>query len=446
LAVTREAVYGIPASVAVNTRFRVWRRVLLVSLCAFLVFFTDATFRTRKFTAAATSIDAQVALQLLFWGLAGLVGFLTGGLSPRNFKGPTAVCALFILLMLVSTAYSPGVRFTAVSSIGYMSLFVFAIAMRRQLSDREILTGVGLGLSVIVLTAPLLFFAHAEPAKALQESASGQQRIHGLAEHAAGLGALSAMLIIISISILQIGGLGPWTRRMWRCIAFGSFVVLGLAFAKTAIIALTASGLLMWWRRKAFLRALTPLWVASVGAVVGLIAVVGIHGLLPQSIIHLLARGRGSSNDVGTFTGRTRLWEVAIRKIEHSPLFGYGWNTGRFEIFDKASRFPQIHTHNMYLQCLLYLGALGFVLFAAMIVYVLAAFARRPLLWRDWIAISRMILGLAEPSSLTNMPTTFTLLWFIVIAALRPREAEAEAQPVLAPAPAPIAVGWPRGR
>ncbi len=421
--VAREAVYGASAGVqSKGSRLR----VLLVTLCALLVFFTESTFRTRKFSAAGPSIDAQILVQLIFWGLAGSVGFLCGGLAPRNIKGPTAICALFIFVMLVSTSYSPGMRLTAVSAIGYSAFFVFALAMRRHCSDREILTGVGLGLSVIVLSAPILFFAHAEPAKALQESATGE-RIHGLAEHAAGLGALAAMLIIVSISILRIGGLGRWGARMWKFVAIGSVIVLGLAFAKTAIIGLFASGLLMWWRRRPLLRALSPIWIVSTIAVVGTVAAVGINSLLPKSITHFLSRGHGSANDVGTLTGRTRLWEVVIGRIERSPLFGYGWNTGRFEIFDKSSRFPQIHTHNMYLQCLLYLGIVGFILFAAMIVYFLVGFARRPLLWRDWIGIYLLIQGLAEQGALTNMPTTYTLVWFLVMASLRPPEPRVDA-------------------
>lgn len=425
--VTRQAAFSVPAGVSnKSSRLGVWLRVSLVALCALLVFFTEATFRTRKFSAAAPSIDAQILAQLMIWGLAGLLGFLSGGLSLRNIKGPTLICALFIFLMLLSAGYSPGMRLTAVSAIGYGAFFVFALAMRRHCSDREILTGLGIGLSLIVLSAPILFFAHAEPAKALQENATGQQRIHGLAEHAAGLGALAAILVIASVSILQNGGLSRWVARMWKFIAIGAIIVLGLAFAKTAIIALVVSGLLMWWRRRPLLRALSPVWIVSVITVVGTVAAVGLDNLLPKSIVHFLSRGHGSSNDVGTLTGRTRLWEVVIAKIERSPLIGYGWNTGRYEIFDKASKFPQIHSHNMYLQCLLYLGIIGFILFAAMIVYVLVGFARRPLLWRDWIGLYLLILGLAEQGSLTNMPTTFTLLWFLVIASLRPPNAPAD--------------------
>jgi exopolysaccharide production protein ExoQ len=397
-----------------------------------LVFVTEATFRTRKITAAAPAIDAQILAQLTIWGLAGLAGLLSGGLAPRNLKGPTAVCALFIFVMLLSAGYSPGMRLTAVSAIGYGAFFAFALALRRHCSDRQILTAVGIGLAAIVLSAPLLFFAHAEPAKALQENMTGQQRIHGLAEHAAALGGLAAALVIVSVSLLRMEGQSRWGARLWRLVAILAAVVLCLAFAKTAIIALCGSSLLMVWRRKPLLRALSPLWIGGGAAFVAIVAAVGIDNLLPRSIVHLLSRGHGSSNDVGTLTGRTRIWELVISRIERSPLIGYGWNTGRFEIFDKASRFPQIHSHNMYLQCLLYLGVIGFVLFAAMIVYTLAAFARRPLLWRDWIAIYLLTLGLAEQSSLTNMPTAYTLLWFLVIASLRPAEPSPQRTPVAA--------------
>jgi exopolysaccharide production protein ExoQ len=433
--VTSHAVYDMPVSAPLSgSRFGVWLRVLMVALCALLVFVTEATFRTRKISAAAPSIDAQILVQLTVWGFAGLLGLLSGGLAPRNLRGPTAICALFIFVMLLSGVYSPVMRLTFVSAIGYGAFFAFALGMRRRCSDREILTGLGIGLSLIVLSAPLLYFGHAEPTRALEETAAAQQRIHGLAEHAAGLGGLAALLTIVAISILQLGGLSRWGARMWRLIALGSLVVLGLAFAKTAVIALVASGLLMWWRRKPLLRALSPLWILGLAAVIGTVAALGIDNLLPKSIVRLLSRGRGSANDVGTLTGRTRIWEHVIGKIKQSPVFGYGWNSGRVEIFDKASKFPQIHSHNMYLQCLLYLGIVGFILFAVMIVYVLAAFARRPLLWRDWLAVYLLITGFAEQSSLTNMPTTFTLLWFLVIAATQVPAAAAGSTPAHRPA------------
>jgi O-antigen ligase len=93
-----------------------------------------------------------------------------------------------------------------------------------------------------------------------------------------------------------------------------------------------------------------------------------------------------------------------------------------------------IHCHSMYLQCLLYLGIVGFAFFVIMIAYLVVGFARRPLLWRDWLGIYLLILGLAEQSALSNLPSTFTLCWFLVMAALRPR-----VTPDAAPAPASYA-------
>src|SRR5579883_1331812 len=162
------------------------RAALMLTLCALLVFFTEATFRARKFSSSAPSVDAQVLLQLLVWGVAGLMGVLYGGLSPRRLRGPTLVAAAFLLLMLLSVTYSPTPKLTLVSSVGYCAFFAFALALQRRQNEGAMLKSVASGLALIVLTAPILFFAHKEPAETVV-AGSNEGRIHGLAEHAAGL-------------------------------------------------------------------------------------------------------------------------------------------------------------------------------------------------------------------------------------------------------------------
>jgi O-antigen ligase len=397
-------------------------RTLLAALCPFLIFFTESTFRARKFTSAAPSIDAQIMIQLLFWGLAGLLGLLCGGLSPRNLKGPTAICAVFLFLMVASVSYSPVPKLTAVSSLGYCAFFVFAVALQRNWSERKILNALAVGLSLIVLSAPLLFFAHKEPAETVV-AGSNAGRIHGLAEHAAGLGALAGLLVIVSVSRLRSGELIRNKRWLWRLIAIGALGVLGLAFAKTAILALCVSGLLMWWRRSTTVMALAPVWLLLAVATAAAAAIYGVHALMPDWLAHALSRGGGSGHDVETLTGRLEIWKDAIHRIERSPLIGYGFDTGRYEIFDRFAKFSALHTHDMYLQCLLYLGVFGFVFLLIMIGYLIVGFARRPLLWRDWIGFYLLLWGIAEQGPLTNLPSVFTLCWFLVMAALRPADA-----------------------
>lgn len=394
-------------------------RTLLAFICPALIFFTESTFRARKFTSAPPSIDAQIMVQLMFWGLAGLAGVLGGALSLRKLKGPTAICVVFLLLMLLSITYSPVPKLTAVSSLGYCAFFAFALTLRRNLSDRKILSSLALGLSMIVLSAPLLFFSHTEPAETMV-AGSNAGRIHGLAEHAAGLGALAALLIIVAISALQTEDLSQSKRWLWRLTAIGAFIVLGLAFAKTAILALGVSGLLMWWRRSMTAKALAPLWLLLLIAMAIAAATYGLGALMPDWLIHALSRGSGSGHDVETLTGRLDIWNQVIKLIERSPLIGYGFDSGRYEIFDRFAKFSALHAHNMYLQCLLYLGVIGFIFLLIMIGYLVAGFARRPLLWRDWMGFYLLFWGIAEQGALTNLPSVFTLGWFLVMAALRP--------------------------
>ena len=71
---------------------------------------------------------------------------------------------------------------------------------------------------------------------------------------------------------------------------------------------------------------------------------------------------------------------------------------------------------------------------ASPIGYVIVGFARRPVLWRDWIGFYLLLWGIAEQGALTNLPSVFSLVWFLAMAALalpdaRATEASALAKP-----------------
>jgi exopolysaccharide production protein ExoQ len=79
-------------------------------------------------------------------------------------------------------------------------------------------------------------------------------------------------------------------------------------------------------------------------------------------------------NDVQNLTGRTFIWEATLVLIQQKPYFGYGFGAGGIALHDyyhKLSTYgwSTYNAHNAFLQIMLDLGVIGFILFLAILVY-----------------------------------------------------------------------------
>lgn len=369
----------------------------LTALTAALVFFTELTFRLRKFQVNI-QLDWQVVLQLSVWGTAGLTGLLMGALTFAHFKKSSVVaCGALLFFMTISTLYSPVKLATLSSAIGYLTFFAYALALGKHCTAREALIGVVCGLSLDVLSAPLLHYAHMEGgAETVELTDAG--RMHGLTVHAGELAGDAAVLALIAFV------LGARSERpfWWRVLGFAALVVMGLTTEKMAIVAFALSGALVWWRHEKIIAALTPIWEFAVAAVGLMIATVGLNYMIPNEILRLMSR-HGTALDAGTFSGRTKIWSFCIDQWMHRPIAGWGWNSGRYVIFGVFHSWTILQTHSMYLNCLLYTGVFGFGALVVLILARLSSFFRSPDVMWDWIFLF-VIFGASE--SKAHSPTS----------------------------------------
>jgi len=94
---------------------------------------------------------------------------------------------------------------------------------------------------------------------------------------------------------------------------------------------------------------------------------------------------RGEGDDVMTLTGRTNIWIAATELISEKPFFGYGFGAGgnALESYYSAgiAEWRTFNVHNGFLQAILDLGLVGFILFALIFVYFTKAclFTQSPL-------------------------------------------------------------------
>lgn len=68
-----------------------------------------------------------------------------------------------------------------------------------------------------------------------------------------------------------------------------------------------------------------------------------------------------------TFSGRTKIWDLAIEYIAQKPLLGYGFEN----IMIRINKFGISHIHNMILQLLYQVGIIGFTFFITSIAQAL---------------------------------------------------------------------------
>lgn len=168
-------------------------------------------------------------------------------------------------------------------------------------------------------------------------------------------------------------------RRMWWCGAGLSLLVILLTQTRGAIVAGAVSLVvfLVWWAlttsEKKYKR------YAIVGLL--LVALLGIFGYayrtsLRSSSIPAVARIASISLNDPTTKSRLFIWENSLSAFTEHPILGYGMEN--FEYVYNSFYDPQVvaeewfdRSHNVYIDQLIHNGAIGFVLYLAMLLYAL---------------------------------------------------------------------------
>lgn len=273
-------------------------------------------------------------------------------------------------------------------------------------------------LLVNFLSIPLLPIAR-HPAGEVDPALVGNWR--GLYGHKNVAGAVSAMTAILFL----------FTKNGWRnvigiAIAAAACLFLVMTHSKSSagffVIALIGGMLYRAFWRDGLSRALLVTFAALL-----LIAATGLGLLYIEQIARLL-------QDPNELTGRAAIWGAELRYIADHPLLGAGFGT----LTDAQSQSPlhtyvtgwvdaASHGHNGYLQILVTIGGIGFVL--AMAALVLAPARRLWALDLDEDGFKPMLFSLFVFALLHNvMESDFlegdSLVWaslLLVIGALNAR-------------------------
>ena len=320
--------------------------------------------------AAPLAPDGDAMRQLAYLSVAGMIGI--AAVQRFGFGALQALplsMGLLLAWCLASALWAPDPSIVLrragleVVLVGSLLLSVETIGPSKAFALwRWLLAAI---LLVNFLSIPLLPIAR-HPAGEIDPALVGNWR--GLYGHKNVAGTVSAMTAILFL----------FTKNGWRnvigiAIAAAACVFLVMTHSKSSagffVIALIGGILYRAFWRDGLSRALLLTFAALLA-----IAATGFGLLYAEQIARLL-------QDPNEFTGRAAIWGAELRYIADHPLLGAGFGT----LTDAQSQSP-LHTyvsgwadavshgHNGYLQILVTVGSVGFVL--AMLALVLAP-ARR---------------------------------------------------------------------
>jgi len=285
----------------------------------------------------------------------------------RNRSGIAPYALLVAFVMFWSTTVASPALFGAHGSLSHDYLYTLlmgcaALLLSQRESDAVVAAARNALMVFLAISVALI---PVRPALVMDSNYAGSllpglPRFAGLAPHSVSLGMLAQLALIC----LYAQPLSPrWLNRL--CWALGLFALF-LAQSKTSWLSFPLCVACMVWMRRdsaAWRRfGLVALVCVTVGTVgLGLTYIVGNLGFTSDSFF-----GGQRWAELASFTGRDRIWAVALEEWGRHQVFGYGSN-----LFDEAYRASigmpfAFNGHNQFIDTLArsgLVGATGLVLY-----------------------------------------------------------------------------------
>jgi O-antigen ligase len=234
------------------------------------------------------------------------------------------------------------------------TLLGIALAVRLSLEEQlRLLSWLFRIIAVLSLACIILF-----PSYGISDWVENHGEWRGIFSHKNGLGNMMALSVLVEWQLTADTRFSKCVRRLALLL---SGVLLIFSGSVTSIFALIGSLLFIEIFEFAAKRLRIPLYAIVLGAV--LIVASGVTVLIMDTQGVTSALGRSSD-----LTGRTEIWSWVLSYIPDRPVLGYGfsgfWNGASPEsaVVDRAMGTMIMYSHNGYLEILLTLGAVGFLL------------------------------------------------------------------------------------
>ncbi len=261
-----------------------------------------------------------------------------------------------VLLALASCLWAKTPGLVLQRSLGVVGTSLLGIAFATRLSLEEQLRLLSRIFRVMaILSLGCILFL---PAYGIASSAENFGNWQGIFGYKNMLGAMMALSILVEWH-------RPVDTRFSKVVRFSmlsiSAVLLIFSNAITPLLALGGCLLFTETYKVARHRLRMPLYAIVVVSLLVCASGVTVFAIDSDTITHALGR---SSN----LTGRTEIWSMVVSYISERPILGYGYSgfwygsSPESTMVDQALGTPIMYSHDGYLETLLNVGAVGFLL------------------------------------------------------------------------------------
>lgn len=263
-----------------------------------------------------------------------------------------------VLLALVSSSWAAAPALVLQRSIAVLgtTLLGIALAARLSLEDQlRLMSWLFRIIAVLSLSCILLL-----PSYGISDSAESGGGCRGIFGYKNNLGAIMALSVLVE---WQLPVRTRFSKRLNRFALLLSVLLLIVSGSITPMVALVAAMLFVQIYKFA-MRLRIPLYAIVLGAL--LVVATGVTMLSVDS-----ERVTGVLGRSADLTGRTQIWALVSSYIPERPVLGYGywgfWDGASPEslTIEHAMGGKIMYSHNGYLEILLDLGIVGFLLMLA---------------------------------------------------------------------------------
>lgn len=251
-------------------------------------------------------------------------------------------------------SFSPGLL--------YPLFFLLVLSVDQSWDLKDLITSIKTGLVIIFLFGFAL--AAVKPSLVFEGNAAGSFsilpfRYWGATPHANAAGSIAVLYLFLEV-------LSPTRKTIFRFIGISAAIItIILSQSKTALIGFVFCLGCIWLvpstanleadtKNNNIKTTLKLLSILLIPTVIYIIISIGSHDVNIDRIF-----GSDTGKSVTTLTGRTRIWEVALREWENNQIFGYGPNLFNTEHRMRAGMPFAFHAHNQFIQSLAQSGLIG---------------------------------------------------------------------------------------
>ncbi len=322
----------------------------------FLIIVLSAVFRLRAIDDK--SVDAQILLKLLAIGLAGLMAAVGLVRADPLRHGPALPiwCAFFAYMMMTSfITVTPTLALVETGSnlAAFLLLYCTAGLLGRDNLVRALIASCFI-LCLLSLGAYIVMPQLGRMSDWVNGAFTPTWRLQGVFGTANAAGGAAAVGIILTLLLPVRSG-----SRLLRLTGLGVFALcLLLSNNRMAMAGLGAALLYASWPKGGW-----ALKLAIVALATGLILLIYLGA--GDGLLQVLSRS-GSSDEITSGTGRTRIWAVVLELWSEQPLLGYGSGAAKYILPKNPLLFTAAaHAHNLFLNILFSGGIIGLCLFVS---------------------------------------------------------------------------------